>query len=102
MKGNVHFIKIVRQENGRRYNAGSAGSLHVHLDTPKEDVPFRLNSRGIALLLDDKLGAVVGVAGIAGADGAPVVAVGAVGEVDRVSLGEGSVVTASSYTGTPC
>lgn len=94
----LHLIEIIGEENRGRDNARSCGSLHVNLNTAEEDVPSRLDGRGIALGLDDELGTIGGVAGIALADRAPIAAVIALAEVVVVGGRESVIIVASCST----
>lgn len=71
-------------------DAAAVGGLHDHLNLAVEDVPFRLDSWGVGLLLDHELGALRGVLEGGTWEGEEVLG-GSLGEVDVDAGTEGNL-----------
>lgn len=79
----VDLIQIIGLDNYTADDTGSGGSLHEDLGAAEEEIPRRLDSWGIALLVQGELSAISAVGDVAGGDG-PGIVVGALGEVDLI------------------
>lgn len=64
----VYFVQVIRLQHDAADNARARGRLHLHLSRAEEEVEAGLDGRGIALLVDDELGAVGAVRDGAGSD----------------------------------